>query len=135
MERGMTKSRKKFDAAFKRARSKSDGRTAWQGPVGAPPMRAVELDALSGLPLQACRRGGRSGRDAPYRRTASRTSVLRLAANDLRTPQGRLWGKRQAGGAAEGGDGDRGAVPAPRHEKSRAREKDTPLPAARPEDC
>src|SRR5271157_6053593 len=23
-----------------RARSKSDGRTAWQGPVGAPPMRA-----------------------------------------------------------------------------------------------
>src|SRR5271170_2119103 len=127
MERGMTKSRKKFDAAFKRARSKSDGRTAWQGPVGAPPMRAVEVDALGGLPLQACRRGGRSGRDAPYRRTASRTSVLQLAANDLRTQQGRPWGQPQASAAADAGDGDRGAGSAPRHEQSRARAQDIPL--------
>ena len=51
--------------------------------VRRPPMRAVELDALGGLPLQARRRGGRSGGDAPHRRTASRTSVLRLAANGL----------------------------------------------------
>src|SRR5271169_4272881 len=29
-----------------RARSKSDGRTAWQGPVGAPPMRACGRGAL-----------------------------------------------------------------------------------------
>ena len=29
----------------------------------------LSFDALGGLPLQACRRGGRSGRDAPYRRT------------------------------------------------------------------
>ena len=63
-----------------RARSKSDGRTAWQGPVGAPPMRACGRGALGGLPPQARRRGGRSGGDAPHRRTASRTSVLRLAA-------------------------------------------------------
>ena len=33
-----------------RARSKSDGRTAWQGPVGAPPMRACGRGALGGLP-------------------------------------------------------------------------------------
>src|SRR5277367_936247 len=98
-------------------------------------MRAVELDALGGLPLQACRRGGRSGRDAPYRRTASRTSVLRLTANDLRTQQGRSWDQPQASAAADAGDGDRGAGSAPRHEQSRARAQDIPLPAARPEDC
>src|SRR4029077_5988588 len=102
-----------------RARSKSDGRTAWQGPVGAPPMRACGRGALGGLPPQARRRGGRSGGDAPHRRTASRTSVLRLAANDLRTQQGRPWGQPQAGAAADAGDGDRGAGSAPRHEQSR----------------
>ena len=79
--------------------------------------------------------GGRSGGDAPHRRTASRTSVLRLAANDLRTQQGRPWGQPQAGAAADAGDGDRGAGSAPRHEQSRARAQDIPLPAARPEDC
>src|SRR3981189_445001 len=34
------------------ARSKSDGRTAWQGSVGAPAMHAVESGALGGLPRQ-----------------------------------------------------------------------------------
>ena len=72
---------------------------------------------------------------APHRRTASRTSVLRLAANDLRTQQGRPWGQPQAGAAADAGDGDRGAGSPPRHEQSRARAQDIPLPAARPEDC
>ena len=71
--------------------------------------------------LQAYRRGGRSGRDARYRRTASRTSVLRLTANDLRTQQGRSWDQPQASAAADAGDGDRGAGSAPRHEQSRAR--------------
>src|ERR1700690_596382 len=80
-------------------------------------------------------RGGRPGRDAPHRRTASRTSVLRLAANDLRTQQGRPWGQPQAGGPVDAGDGDRGAGSTPRHEPSRARAQDIPLPAARPEDC
>src|SRR5271155_4262233 len=117
------------------ARSKSDGRTVWQGPVGAPPMRACGRGALGDLPPQARRRGGRSGGDAPHRRTASRTSVLRLAANDLRTQQGRPWGQPQAGAAADAGDGDRGAGSAPRHEQSRAGAQDIPLPAARPEDC
>ena len=60
--------------------------------------------------------------------TASRTSVLRLAANDLRTQQGRPWGQPQAGAAADAGDGDRGAGSAPRHEQSRARAQDIPLP-------
>ena len=46
---------------MERARSKSDGRTAWQGPVGAPPMRACGRGALGGLPPEARRRGGRSG--------------------------------------------------------------------------
>ena len=55
--------------------------------------RACGRGALRGLPPQARRRGGRSGDDAPDRRTASRTSVLRLAANDLRTQQGRPWGQ------------------------------------------
>ena len=66
------------------------------------------------LPPQARRRGGRSGGDAPHRRTASRTSVLRLAANDLRTQQGRPWGQPQASAAADAADGDRGAGSAPR---------------------
>jgi hypothetical protein len=48
-----------------RTRSKSEGRTAWQGPLGAPATRAVERGALGGLPLQTHRRGGRSGGDAP----------------------------------------------------------------------
>src|SRR5208282_1285755 len=65
--------------------------------------------------------------------TASRTSVLRLAANDLRTQQGRPWGQPQASAAADAGDGDRGAGSPPRHEQSRARAQDIPLPAARPE--
>ncbi len=98
-------------------------------------MRAVERGALGGLPRQAGRRGGRSGGDAPDRRTASRTSVLRLAAHDLRTQQGRPWAQPQTGAAADAGDGDRGAGSAPRHEQSRARTQDIPLPAARPEDC
>src|ERR1700689_2816871 len=80
-------------------------------------------------------RGGRPGRDAPYRRTASRTSVLWLTANDLRTQQRRLWGQPQASAAADAGDGDRGAGSAPRHEQSRARAQDISLPAAPPEDC
>src|SRR5271166_5208929 len=104
-----------------RARSKSDGRTAWQGPIGAPPMRACGRGALGGLPPQARRRGGRSGGDAPHRRTASRTSVLRLAATDLRTQQGRPWGQPEAGAAADAGDGDRGAGSTSRHEQSHAR--------------
>src|ERR1700727_1986372 len=58
-------------------------------------MRACGRGALGDLPPQARRRGGRSGGDAPHRRTASRTSVLRLAANDLRTQQGRPWGQPQ----------------------------------------
>src|SRR5271169_2203367 len=98
-------------------------------------MRAVERGALGGLPPQAGRRGGRSGGDAPHRRTASRTSVLRLAAHDLRTQQGRPRGQPQAGAAADAGDGDRGAGSAPRHEQGHARAQDIPLPAARPEDC
>src|SRR5208283_4425183 len=101
-----------------RARSTSDGRTAWQGPVDAPPMRACGRGALGGLPPQARRRSGRSGGDAPDRRTASRTSVLRLAANDLRTQPARPRGQPQAGAAADAGDGDRGA--GSRHEQSRA---------------
>src|SRR3984893_1814538 len=71
------------------AGSKSDGRTAWQGSVSAPPMRAVEPGALGGLPPRARACGGRSGLDAPDRRTPSRTAVLRLAADDVRTQQGR----------------------------------------------
>ena len=55
----------------------------------------------------------RSGGDAPYRRTASRTSVLRLAANDLRTQQGRPWGQPQAGAGADAGDGIEALVPRP----------------------
>ena len=51
--------------------------------------------------------------DAPYRRTASRTSVLRLAANDLRTQQGRPWGQPQAGAGADAGDGIEALVPRP----------------------
>src|ERR1700733_2544938 len=109
-----------------RARSKSDGRTAWQGPIGAPPMRACGRGALGGLPPQAHRRGGRSGGDAPHRRTASRTSVLRLAANDLRTQQGGSGGQPQAGAAVDAGDGDRVTGCAPRHEQSRARAQDIP---------
>src|SRR5208337_2643258 len=91
--------------------------------------------ALGDLPPQARRRSGRSGGDAPDRRTASRTSVLRLAANDLRTQQARPRGQPQAGAAADAGDGDRGAGSAPRHEQGRARAQDISLPAARPEDC
>src|SRR5271165_226528 len=78
-------------------------------------MRACGRGALGDLPPQAGHRGGRSGGDAPHRRTASRTSVLRLAANDLRTQQGRPWGQPQARAAADAGDGDRGAGSAPGH--------------------
>ena len=45
-----------------------------------------------------------------------------------------MGGQPQAGAAADAGDGDRGAGSAPRHEQSRARAQDIPLPAARPED-
>ena len=76
---------------------RSDGRTVWQGPVGAPPMRACGRGALGALPPQARRRGGRSGGDAPHRRTASRTSVLRLAANDLRTQTRKTVGSTASG--------------------------------------
>ena len=38
-----------------RARSKSDGRTVQQGPVGAPPMRACGRGAVGGLPPRAVR--------------------------------------------------------------------------------
>ena len=69
--------------------------------------------ARSGVYRQAGRRGGRSGGDAPHRRTASRTSVLRLVANDLRTQQGRPQGQPQAGAAADAGDGIEALVPRP----------------------
>src|ERR1019366_6610786 len=107
-----------------RARSKSDGRTAWQGSVGAPPMHAVELVALGGLPAQTRHWGGRSGRDAPHRRTVSRTAVPWLAANDVRTQQGRSWDQPEAGAGADGRGGGRGAGSAPRAEQSRARAQD-----------
>ncbi len=45
-----------------------------------------------------------------------------------------LRGQPQAGAAADADDGHRGAGSAPRHEQSRARAQDIPLPAARPED-
>ena len=51
--------------------------------------------ARSGIYRPTRRRGGRSGGDAPHRRTASRTSVLRLAANDLRAQQRRPWVNRK----------------------------------------
>ena len=70
-----------------------------------------------------------------HRRTASRTSVLRLAANASSNSTREAVGQPQAGAAADAGDGDRGAGSAPRHEQSRARAQDIPLPAARPEDC
>ena len=82
---------------------------------------------------QAHRRGGRSGGDAPHRRTASRTSVLRLAANDQ--PSNSTRRAVGSGAAVDAGDGDRSAGSAPRHEQSRALAQDIPLPAARPEDC
>ena len=50
--------------------------------------------ARSGLPRQAHHRGGRSGFDAPHRRTASRTAVLWLAADDIRTQQGTVSARR-----------------------------------------
>ena len=75
--------------------------------------------------------GGRSGLDAPDRRTASGAAVLRLAADDVRTQQGRPRGQPQAGAAADARDGDRGAGSAPRHEQSRARTQDISLSAAR----
>ena len=75
--------------------------------------------------------GGRSGLDAPDRRIASRTAVLRLAANDVRTQQGRPRGQPQAGAKADARDGDRGAGSAPRHQQSRARPQDLSLSAAR----
>ena len=68
------------------ARSKSDGRTAWQGPVGAPPMRQGVARSGSTDPSPSPRR---TIWRCAARRTASRTSVLRFAANDLRTQQGR----------------------------------------------
>src|ERR1700686_2119355 len=77
-------------------------------------MRACGRGAFGDLPRQARYRGGRSGGDAPHRRTASRTSVLRLAANDFRTQQGRPWAQPQASAAADARDGDRGAGSAPR---------------------
>ena len=98
-------------------------------------MRACGRGALGDPPPQARRRGGRSGGDAPHRRIASRASVPRLAANDLRTQPGRPLGQPQADAAADAGDGDRGAGSAPRHAPSRARAQDRPRPAARPEDC
>src|ERR1700730_4839584 len=112
------------------AGSKSDGRTAWQGSVSAPPMRAVEPGALGGLPPRARACGGRSGLDAPDRRTPSRTAVLRLAADDVRTQQGRPWGQPEAGAAADARDGDRSFGSAPRYEQSRAGNQDVFLPAA-----
>ena len=103
------------------------------GSTRVPPCALVGGRA-EGRPPEARRRSGRSGGDAPDRRTASRTSVLRLAANDLRT-QPQAVGQPQTGAAADAGDGDRGAGSAPRHEQGRARAQDIPLPAARPEDC
>src|SRR3984893_16917230 len=114
--------------------SKSDGRTAWQGSVSAPPMRAVEPGALGGLPPRARACGGRSGLDAPDRLTPSRTAVLRLAADDVRTQQGRPWGQPEAGAAADARDGDRSFGSAPRYEQSRAWTQDISLPAAGPGD-
>ena len=43
---------------------------------------------------------GRSGADASDRRTVSGAAVLRLAADDVRTEQGRARGQPQAGAAA-----------------------------------
>src|ERR1700686_1209302 len=77
-------------------------------------------------------REGRSGLDAPDRRTPSRTAVLRLAAGDVRTQQGRPGGQPEAGAAADARDGDRSFGSAPRHEQSRAWTQDISLPAAGP---
>src|ERR1700730_11652809 len=45
-------------------------------------------------------------------------AVLRLAADDVRTQQGRPWGQPEAGAAADARDGDRSFGSAPRHEQS-----------------
>jgi putative transposase len=57
---------------------------------------------------------------------------LRLAADDVRTQQGRPWGQPEAGAAADARDGDRSFGSAPRHEQSRAWTQDISLPAAGP---
>src|SRR5277367_5545065 len=66
----------------------ADGRTGFLGEeaksMSAPAMRAVECGALGDLSPQTGGGGGRSGSDAPDRRSASGTAVLRLAADDVR---------------------------------------------------
>ena len=94
-----------------------------------------EFDAFGRLSARAGRRRRRSGHDAPDRRIASRTAVLRLAANSVRTQQGRPRRQPQARAKADARDGDRGAGSAPRHQQSRARPQDISLSAARREDC
>ena len=60
--------------------------------------RALVGVARSGVyRSQARRRGGRLRGDAPHRRTASRTSVLRLPANDLRTSTRKALGSTASG--------------------------------------
>ena len=113
---------------------RADGRTAWQGPGSrAPPMRACGRGALGGLLPQARRRGGRSGGDAPHRRTGcisnfrsygSRrmTFELNKEGPGVNCKRVRRW-MRVMGIEALGS--------APRHEQSAApRAQDIPILAA-----
>src|ERR1700691_4457540 len=94
-------------------------------------MRAAERGALGSLPPPSRGGGGRSGPDAPDRRTASGTAVLRLAADNVSTQRGRPRRQSQAGAAADARDGDRGAGSSSRHEPGRAGTQDLSLPPAR----
>ena len=82
-----------------RARSKSDGRTAWARTCRcAANARACGRGALGGLPLpKPVAEADDLAVHAPHRRTASRTSVLRLAANDLRTQTRKALGSTASG--------------------------------------
>ena len=117
-----------------RARSKSNGRTAWRGPVRAPPMRAAGCGALGGLSAQGGAGRRRSGGDAADRRLiwncryyGPRRMTFELNKEGRGVNRKRVRRLMRTMGIEAGF-----RVP---EEQSRARAQDIPLAAAGSEDC
>jgi transposase InsO family protein len=91
--------------------------------ICTPPLRAFGFGALGRLSGRGAYTGRRSDVNAPGRRVASRSAILRLAAYDVRAQRGRPSSQSRAGATADACDGDRGTGAAPRYEQGGAGHK------------